>query len=97
MCNMYSVTEASDREDLTEAVEISQQKADTAQVILLHGWLSRAHFDPGYPSCQWTSRYGISIAHSKGCNYNLSNGLISPDFRHVQFLHNVWEPVVEPN
>lgn len=55
-------------------------RTDTAQVKLFHGWLSRTHFNPGYPSWQRSGHFGISMAQSKGCNYNPSNGIISQSF-----------------
>lgn len=64
----------------TRKLEIPIAKAKPAWVNLLHGWLSCTCFDPGNPSLRRGSHFGISIAQSKGCNYNLSNGIISPSF-----------------
>lgn len=49
-------------------------------VNLSHGSLSGTCLDPGNPSLKERQPLGISIAQSKGCNYNLSNGIISPSF-----------------
>lgn len=61
-------------------LEIPTEKANSARVNLSHAWLGCTCFDPGNPWLRRGSHFGTSIAQSKGCNYNLSNGIISPSF-----------------
>lgn len=64
----------------------SKGRACTGQYIVR---LTEPHFFSLWdPLLRRGSHFGISIAQAKWCNYNLSNGIISPSFSFSFFLHN---------